>query len=69
MIRYQHEYNTSGTGLGCQISAYVLMMSLATDTDYNWSITSKDFNLFRKKYYQQRTYFELDDDDSPEYVD
>ena len=50
MIRYQQEYSTSGSGLGCQISAYVLMMSLAADTDYNWSISSKDFNLLRNTF-------------------
>ena len=50
MIRFQHEYNTSGSGLGCQISAYVLMMSLAADTDLNWSISSKDFNLLRNTF-------------------
>ena len=69
MIGYQHEYNTSGTGLGCQISAYVLMMSLATDTDCNWSITSKDFNLFRNTFDPQSTAFVIDDGDSTEYVD
>ena len=66
MIRYQQEYTSSGSGLGCQISAYVLMRALAQDTGFTWSISSKDFNLFRNTF---DTSFLIDDDDPTEYVD
>ena len=50
MIRYHQEYNTSGSGLGSQISAYMLMKSLEKDTGFEWVISSQDFNLLRNTF-------------------
>lgn len=50
MIKYKQEYNTSGSGLGSQISAYILMKSLEKDTGFEWTIAKNDFTLFRNTF-------------------
>jgi len=50
MIKYKQEYNTSGSGLGSQISAYMLMKSLEKDTGFDWTIAKNDFTLFRNTF-------------------
>ena len=50
MIRYKQEYNSSGSGLGCQISAYLMMRALEQDTGFDWAISSQDFNLLRNTF-------------------
>ena len=50
MIKYKQEYTGSGSGLGCQISAYAMMTALAKDSGLEWVIGKEDFHLLRSTF-------------------
>lgn len=50
MIKYHQEYSTTGTGLGYQISAYVMMRSLAERKGLEWVINTNEFKALRNTF-------------------
>jgi hypothetical protein len=50
MIKYYQEYHETGTGLGYQVSAYILMRSLANRTGFKWAIDKNSFRALRNTF-------------------
>ena len=76
MIKYHQEFAATGTGLGYQISSYVLMRSIANRTGYSYTIntnglkalrntfTNLQFNIIKDEIDSELTPVEFLDDDS-----
>lgn len=50
MIKYHQEYSATGTGLGYQISSYVLMRSIANRTRYSYTINTNGLKALRNTF-------------------
>ena len=50
MIKYHQEYSATGTGLGYQISSYVLMRSIANKTGYSYTINTDGLKALRNTF-------------------
>ena len=61
MIKYQQVYNQTGTGLGYQISSYVLMRSISNRTGYKYTINSKEIKALRNTFVDLEV--DINDDD------
>jgi hypothetical protein len=50
MIKYHQEFAATGTGLGYQISSYVLMRSIANRTGYSYTINTNGLKALRNTF-------------------
>ena len=50
MIKYHQEYSLTGSGLGYQISSYVLMRSIANRTGYTYTINTDELKALRNTF-------------------
>jgi len=50
MIKYHQEFAATGTGLGYQISSYMLMRSVANRTGYSYTINTNGLKALRNTF-------------------
>lgn len=73
MITFQQQINDSATGLGYQISSYVMMRTISTKRGFDWVLKNSDLKALRNTFdnltlnidpnFEERTsYLEFDDD-------
>jgi len=62
-IRLKQHYATTGSGLGYQISSYLMMRSLETKTGQDWIITQDSFKALRNTFKDLKLNIQHEDDD------